>query len=166
MNFQTLNRQRKFMLIAAAAGLIAMFLPWITISTGNMLDELNPADAAALSGSVSSSVNGMHGAGIVTFLSFLGVIALAFAGEQTLALDKMNWLVALACGAAALLFSVISLSNTPTVALGFVKSSVGYGAWIALVGAAAVLLSAWWFKNPGDTLKDNFDHLKKVMGKN
>ena len=32
MNFQTMNKQRKFVLIAAAIGVISMFLPWISIS--------------------------------------------------------------------------------------------------------------------------------------
>ncbi len=32
MNFQTMNKQRKFILIAAAVGIIAMFLPWVKIS--------------------------------------------------------------------------------------------------------------------------------------
>ena len=31
MNFQTMNKQRKFVLIAAAVGVISMFLPWISI---------------------------------------------------------------------------------------------------------------------------------------
>lgn len=32
MNFQTMNKQRKFVLIPAAAGIISMFLPWVRIS--------------------------------------------------------------------------------------------------------------------------------------
>ena len=48
MNFQTLNRQRKYILIAAAAGAIAVFLPWATISVD------------LFGYSASQSINGFH----------------------------------------------------------------------------------------------------------
>ena len=41
MNFQTLNKQRKMILIAAAIGLIAVFLPWIKMSA-SILGPLAP----------------------------------------------------------------------------------------------------------------------------
>jgi magnesium-transporting ATPase (P-type) len=156
MNFQTLNRQRKFILIAAFAGLVAMFLPWVTVSTGGIFEGISEG---------GMSQNGMHGAGILVFLSFLCAVVLAFRGEQTRALDKTNWLVALTAGAVALLFAVIVLSGTPTGDLGVVKSSVGYGAWIALLAAVGVLASAWLLKNPADTIKGSFDKLKNDLTK-
>jgi len=63
MNFQTMNKQRKFVLIAAAVGIISMFLPWISF--------------------FGFSINGMHGSGIVVFLCFAvsGIISLL--GDQT-----------------------------------------------------------------------------------
>ena len=93
MNFQTMNKQRKFILIAASVGFIAMFLPWIKISFFGM----------------SSSVNGMHGSGILVFLCFIGAGVVAFLGDQTKNLDKTFWFIALACGALASLIMVWNL---------------------------------------------------------
>jgi hypothetical protein len=171
MNFQALHRQRKFIFLAAIAGLIAMFLPWVTVSAGNVLDGLGGGANGAspdMTGlfdksALSSSENGMHGTGIIVFLSFLATLALSLVGDQTRALQKTNWLLAIVTGGAALLFSIVLLVNTPTGSLGFVRSSIGYGAWIALLASAGMLASAWMLRNPGDTLKDALDQLKKDM---
>ena len=56
MNFQTMHRQRKFILIAAAAGVISMFLPWVSISAFGM--------------DVGQSNNGVRGGGILIFFLF------------------------------------------------------------------------------------------------
>ena len=68
MNFQTMNKQRKFILIAAVVGIIGMFLPWINV--------------------FFFSVNGMHSWGILAFLSFIVAGAVALLGDQTKNLDK------------------------------------------------------------------------------
>jgi hypothetical protein len=162
MNFQAMSKQRKFILIAAAAGLIAMFLPWVSISTGNLLDGASAGDNE-LASAMSSSTNGMHGAGILVFISFSGALILSLAGEQTKNFEKTNWLAAIITGGAAMLATIVMLANTPSLAMGFVKSSVGWGAWTALLASAGVLASALIFKNPGDSLKDSFDKLKKDL---
>lgn len=160
MNFQTLNRQRKFILLAALAGLIAMFLPWVTVS----------ADAADLTDSIfgkqtmsSFSENGMHGTGIIVFLSYLFALVLSLLSDQTRTLEKTSWLCAMAAGAVALLFTIILLASTPTGSMGFAKSSPGFGAWISLLASAAVLASAWLFRTPGYTVKDSIDQVKKNL---
>ena len=160
MNFQTLNRQRKFILIAALAGLIAMFLPWVTVSAGNLLGGLDGSENGP---SMSVSENGMHGSGIIVFLAFALAIALSLLNEQTRTLERTSWLCALAAGAVAMLFTVILLANTPTGSVIIAKSSVGYGAWISLLASAGVLASAWLFRTPGYTLKGSFDQLKKDL---
>ncbi|MEI9955839.1 MAG: hypothetical protein WDM90_05900 [Ferruginibacter sp.] len=86
MNFQTMNKQRKFILIAAAIGIIGMFLPWVNF--------------------FFISINGMHSWGILAFLSFLGAGVVSLLGDQTKNLDKTFWFIALACGA----FSINSYS--------------------------------------------------------
>lgn len=159
MNFQTLNRQRKFILLAALAGLIAMFLPWVTVSAGNLFGGL---DAGENGPSMSLSENGIHGSGIIVFLAYLFAIALSLLSEQTRTLERTSWLCALAAGAAALLFTIILLANTPSGSMGIAKSSVGYGAWISLLASAGVLASAWLFRTPGYTLKGNFDQFKST----
>jgi hypothetical protein len=161
MNFQTLNRQRKFILFAALAGLVTMFLPWVTVSADAATAELT--DSIFGKQGMSLSENGMHGSGIIVFLSYLLAVALSLLSEQTRTLEKASWLCALAAGAVALLITIILLANTPTGAMGIAKSGPGYGAWISLLASAAVLASAWLFRTPGYTLKDSIDQVKKTL---
>ena len=89
MNFQTMSKQRKFILISAAVGIIAMFLPWVSF--------------------FGFSMNGMHGDGFIVFLCFAGAGVVAFLGDQTKTLDKTFWFIALACGGLASLLMIIDV---------------------------------------------------------
>jgi len=141
MNFQTMNKQRKFILIAAAAGVIAMFLPWIRISFFGM----------------SSSVNGMHDLGILVFFCFAGAGVVAFLGDQTKNLDKTSWFIALVCGALATLVMVYYLIDGMG---GAGMSFLSIGFYLAALAAIGVLVSAYMFRNPSDSIKGGFDSLK------
>ncbi|MGB8191343.1 MAG: SHOCT domain-containing protein [Chitinophagaceae bacterium] len=149
MNFQTLNKQRKFILIAALLGVIAAFLPWKTVSAG------------LFGQSMSEGISGFNGIGILTFLAFVVAGILAIAGDQLKPLDKTMWLGALAAGVIALIGPIVNIINTSGSGLGFVEISVGFGCWIALVAALGVAGSAWLFKSPEDSLKGGLDSLKK-----
>src|SRR5437867_2423094 len=144
MNFQTMSKQRKFIMIAAAAGIISVFLPWITIGVFG----------------VSQSTNGFHSYGIVVFLAFVAAGIISFMGDQTKTLDQTMWMAALATGTIALLFAIIFFTDL-NGGFGIVKA--GFGLWIAIVAAAAVIASAWLFKNPGDSLQRGFESLKKSI---
>ena len=149
MNFQTMNRQRKFILIAAAIGIISVFLPWVTLSVFGM----------------SKSINGFHGWGILVFLAFVAAVVIPLIGNQTLALDKSFWFMALACGAIALLSVIIAIASTasPDGGLGFVETGIGPGTWMAIAMAAAIVLFAWLFKSPADNLRSGFEGFKKSI---
>jgi hypothetical protein len=158
MNFQTINRQRKFILLASTVGLIAMFLPWVTVSAENLFGTL---DGGHDTPAMSLTQNGMHGSGIIVFLTYICAAALSLLGDQTRTLGKSGWLATMAAASVAILFTIILLTNTPTGSMGFAKSSVGYGAWISGLASMSVLASAWLLPTPGYTLKDSFDQLKK-----
>jgi hypothetical protein len=137
MNFQTMSKQRKFILIAALAGIIGMFLPWVNF--------------------LFFSVNGMHGWGILAFLSFLGAGIVALMGDQTKNLDKTFWFIALACGAAA----TVVIFWTLLSAIGDGGASVlSAGIYIAALGAIGTLLAAYMYRSPSDSIKSGFDSLK------
>lgn len=138
MNFQTMSKQRKFVLIAAAAGVIGTFLPWVSV--------------------FGFSVNGLHGFGIFIFLCFIVAGALAFMGDQTKNLDKTNWMITLIAGGLAALIMVINLLNSID---GF--SFLGIGFYIDLLASIGVLAAAFLFRTPGDTIKGGFDSFKKDM---
>ena len=140
MNFQTMNQQRKSILIAAVVGIISMFLPWVRISFFG----------------ISTSANGMHGSGILVFLCFIGAGVVAFLGEQTKNLDKTFWFIALACGALASLIMVWNLIDV----MGGGMSFLSIGFYLAVLAAVAVLLAAYIYRNPSDSIKSGFDSLK------
>src|SRR3978361_1222307 len=108
MNFQTMSKQRKYILIAAAVGIISCFMPWVSISFG---------------GYTAGSVSGMHGKGILCFLCFVGAALISYMGNQLLNLEKGMWFAALACGAIALFFAILFYSDT--------ESFTGFGLYIA-----------------------------------
>lgn len=138
MNFQTMNKQRKFILIAAAVGIIGMFLPWVKV--------------------FFLSYNGMHGSGFLAFLCFVGAGVVAFLGDQTKSLGKTFWFIALACGA---LSSLIILWNLIDALSNGGASVLSIGIYIAAIGAVGTLASAYVFRSPGDSIKGGFDSLKQ-----
>lgn len=135
MNFQTMSKQRQMILIAAAVGVIALFLPWASF--------------------FGFSVNGMRGWGIVLFLCFLGAGALAFLGDQTKNLDTRNWMLALAAGSLAALVMLINFLSSLDV-LGYL--SIGF--YLTLAAAVALLAFTYQYRSEGDTLQTGFDALK------
>ena len=149
MNLQTMNRQRKLILITAAIGIISVFLPWVTISIFGM----------------TQSINGFHGWGILVFLAFVASAVIALIGNQTRVLEKSYWFLAMACGAIALLSIIIAIASSDSMGggMGFVDAGIGAGMWIAIAAALGVVLFAWLFKSPADNLKSGFEGLKKSI---
>jgi hypothetical protein len=143
MNFQTMNKQRKFILIAAAVGVIATFLPWVTVSYG-------------FGGfGASYSVNGFHDMGILVFFCLVACGALTVMGDQTKPLDKTFWMITLIASGLATLIMVINFLRSMD-ALSF----LGIGFYLTTLASIAVLVSAYLFRNPSDSIKGGFDSLK------
>lgn len=149
MNFQTMNKQRKFVLIAAVVGIISCFLPWFSISVFGY----------------SSSVNGMHSWGLLAFIGFIGAGVAAFLGDQTKTMAQTFWFVALACGALSVLGVLLFFIRISSATGGFGGGAgYGFGIFIAAIAAIGVLASAYMFRNPGDSIKGGFDSLKHDIG--
>jgi len=149
MNFQTMNKQRKLILVAAALGVVSIFLPWFS--------------AGAFGFSVH--VNGFHGWGILAFICFLGTAIISIAGDQNLALDKGMWFATILCGSLALLSVIITLisSGSESADFGFASAGVGFGIWISLLASIAIMLCAWMFRNPAHDLKSGFESMKSSV---
>jgi hypothetical protein len=154
MDFQTMSKQRKYILIAATAGIISVFLPWGTVSNVGLVQ----------------TTNGFYTYGIVAFLGFTMAAVIALLGNQTNTLDKSMWIVSMLAGAISLLFIILfrgdlggdllRYANSMGVSnLVEVKSS--FGIWIASLSGIGIIGFAWLFKNPGDNLNGAFDSLKK-----
>ena len=143
MNFQTMNKQRKFVLIAAAVGIISMFLPWISVSVLGY----------------SQTVNGMHDKGILVFLCFAASGIIAYLGDQTKNLDKTMWAVTLIAGALALLMVIWFYFQASDSYMG--ASFIGFGLYISALASLGILIAAYMFRSPTDNIKDSFNTLKK-----
>lgn len=143
MNFQTMNKQRKFVLIASAIGVISMFLPWISVSIFGY----------------TQSQNGMHDLGILVFICFLVSAAIAYLGDQSKNLDKNMWGITLAAGAIAIISTIGFYFKASDSIMG--NSLVGFGLYIGGLAAIGVLASAYIFRSPTDNLKDTFNTMKK-----
>ncbi len=141
MNFQTMSKQRKFILIAAGIGVLSMFLPWIKISIFG----------------ISNSVNGMRDKGLLVFACFVVAGIIAYMGDQTKNLNRTNWFIVLISGAIASLLMIWFYSD----ASGTMASSLlSYGFYLSTLSAIGIVVSAYLFKSAGDTIKGGFDQLK------
>ncbi len=139
MNFQTMNKQRKFVLIAAAVGVISMFLPWISFFGLN--------------------INGLHDKGILVFLCFAVSGIIAYLGDQTKNLEKTMWAITLIAGALGLLMIAWFYFQASDSYVG--SSFLGFGFYLSGLASLAILISAYAFRSPTDNLKDSFNTLKK-----
>lgn len=144
MNFQTMSKQRKMILIAAAVGVVAMFLPWWSFSLG---------------GFGGGSANGMHNEGIIVFLSFLAAAVLSVIGDQTKNLDQTNWMLTLIAGGLAAIITLITFLNAPPI------GDRGIGLYLALAAALGVVAMAYLFRSTGETLQGGLDTLKSRFTK-
>ena len=142
MNFQTMSKQRKFVLIAALAGVVGMFLPWYSIAVFG----------------ASGSINGMHGNGILVFICFAVAGVMAYMGDQTKNLPSTSWIVTLICGALAVIIVGWNIMKSGEYGL---ASSMSFGIYLAAIAAVGVVAAAFLFRSPTDTIKGGFDSFKK-----
>lgn len=148
MDFKTMSKQRKYVLIASVIGIISMFLPWFSVSMMGF----------------TQSTNGMHDWGVLGFFCFVIAGLITLYGDQKKNIDKSLWLLTLILGVLPLLIVIIYYSKSSNSMMG--TDYIGFGAYLCAIAAIAVVASAFLFKSPDDTLKGGFDSLKKsVEGK-
>jgi hypothetical protein len=115
------HKQKLYSLIVAGVGLIALFLPWATVSYG---------------GYGGGSVNGLRGEGLITLLGVGAVAAAAFMGDKTKMFEGQTRMIALGgFGAiiAGALIAFLSVSGKPVI-------KPGFGIYIAILAGAVGLL--------------------------
>ena len=137
-----MSKQRKFVLIAALAGIVGMFLPWYSFSIFG----------------ASGSISGMHGNGILVFICFAVAGVMAYLGDQTKTLPSTSWIITLICGALAMIIVVWNIFRSSDFGFG---SSMSIGIFLAALAAIGVVGAAFMFRAPEDSIKSGFDSLKK-----
>ncbi len=153
MNFQLLNKQRKTILIGAALGLIACFLPWFSYGVG--------------------SVNGMNGIGVLAFILFIGAGLIALMGDQKATIPSKMWLPVLGAGVINICIigyliirwesAMGGVSSEESSAFGSVGLS--FGIWAAIAGAIIITYGAYRFRAADNNLKESLRSLKSDMEK-
>lgn len=153
MNFQEMNKQRKTIIVGAALGLIACFLPWFSYGMG--------------------SVNGMNGIGMLVFILFILAGLLALAGDQKANIPSKMWLTVLGAGVVNICIigyliirwesAMSGVSSDEGAAFGSVGLS--FGIWAAIAGAILISYGAYRFRSADSNLKDSFRSLKSDLDK-
>jgi hypothetical protein len=138
MDFNAMHKQRKFMLIAAAAGVLGMILPWVSF--------------------MGYSANGLHGEGWLIFFAFIGAGALAWLGDQKKPLEKNNWLGALGAAAVGLLILLIII-----IRIKFHVGAMSIGFWITIAAIGALAYAVLMLKSPGKSLRDTLNEAKQEV---
>ena len=152
-----MNNQRKFILIAAAVGIIGAFLPWISISAG-ILGE-----------SMTQSVNGFHGIGVLYCLVMAAAGVVAFMGDQKTLLDKNMRLAVIGAGAVAIIALLVSFSDmhssTSAAGGGFgvVSASISYGFYLSAIAGVAVAVIPFAIKAEGESFAGDLAQLKSSV---
>lgn len=148
MNFNLLHLQRKFTVLCSAAGVVSIFLPWVSVSGGF----------------INVTLNGFRGFGIVAFIAYGLSVLFSVLGNQQARLDKKMWLSTLVSGTIALLVTVVALgNNTADSGLGFIKAEYGIGVWVSLAASLGLIFFTWKYKNPEDSLKGSLDEIKNTF---
>lgn len=153
MNFQQLNKQRKFIIIGAALGVISCFLPWFSYGMG--------------------SVNGMNGIGVLTFILFIVAGLISFAGDQKANIPAKMWLPVLGAGVVNICiigYLIIRWESAMSGVGRYERSPFGsmglsFGIWAAIAGAILIAFGAYKFRSPDSNLKDSFNSLKSDLDK-
>lgn len=153
MNFQQLNKQRKFIIVGAALGLIACFLPWFSYGMG--------------------SINGMNGIGVLVFILFIAAGLLALTGDQKGNIPSKMWLPVLGAGVVNICIigyliirwesAMSGVSTEESVVFGSVGLS--FGIWAAIAGSIILTYGAYKFRSADNNLKDSLRSLKNDVDK-
>ena len=153
MNFQQLSKQRKFIIVGAALGLIACFLPWFSYGMG--------------------SINGMNGIGVLVFILFIGAGLLALVGDQKANIPSKMWLPVLGAGVVNICIIGYLIIRWESAMSGVRKDESGvfgsvglsFGIWLAIAGAIIMTYGTYKFRSADNNLKDAMCTLKSDVGK-
>jgi hypothetical protein len=120
-----LHKQRLYLLILAGVALIALFLPWFTVSAGGF-------------GGISK--NGLNSWGLLVLIGVGVAAAACFMGNRALPLDDQGKKLALGGFGGIVGGAAIYLIRVMTVGTSYVKASPGLGLFLALIAGVVGLL--------------------------
>ena len=139
-----MSKQRRFILMASIVGVIAVFLPWVVIEVGKM----------------DKYINGFHGYGTIVLIAFVIAAMICFSGDRHKTPGTTIWFIVVT-GTVALVFIIISLlNNHPSSSL---NTKTGFGVWVSLFAAVAVIASALFLKGSTTNFKTGLDGFRRSI---
>ena len=121
-----MSKQKLFVISAAAAGIIALFLPVVKIMD------------------VSANAMKTGSLGYILLVMFGVSLLLCLTGKPTAALKKGSIIGIVVCAVIALLFLLLNIANLPS---GMGLGVLGAGFWLALLASVALPVFAFVLKN-------------------
>ncbi len=142
-----MHKQRLAVIVAAAVGVIALFLPWMSVSMSFL-------------GSIKLS--GTDAGGWIPFALCAVAGVLAFLGDdRNTAIEATYVKIVAGCGAGVVLFMLWKLFINITV------SYAGFGAYLMFLAGVAILAVPFVIKDTGEfsmptknSIKDEFNEMK------
>ncbi len=135
-----MNKQKLFVVIAAAAGALGTFLPWVTVP-------------------LFGSINGTQGDGWITLALFAITIVLAFIGnkEQRMAGGRFYlWLLPSVLASLMGIYKIIDFNSKMSEAGGFGGAiSIGTGLYLIIIAGIAALLLGFLIKDDKKPVLEN-----------
>jgi hypothetical protein len=139
-----MSKQRRFILTASVVGIISVFLPWVVVDAGKE----------------DKYINGFHGYGIIAFIVFVVAAMICFSGDRHKFTGTTIWFI-VATGIVALVFIIISLlNNDPSSRL---NTKTGFGVWVSLFAAIAVIVSGLFLKGSNTGFKTGLDGFRRSI---
>ncbi len=143
-----MHKQRLAVIIAAGAGLIGTFLPWVSVSMGMFGNY---------------TVSGISiWPGMLTLLACVAAGVFAFLGDDRNTAIESSYVKFVAI-AGAVPFLIILLNILRALGTG----GLGIGIWISLLATAAIIAVPFVIKDSGefemptkDSIKDEFNEIK------
>jgi len=154
VNFESMNIQKKLVMFATAAGILAMFLPWVHISAFGM--------------DVGQNYNGLRGSGIFIFVCFMGCIYFCLTGDYKGPFSLSEWFYLQILSVLIIFFTLLEYyfkgSLNKQNPFGLTETRSGEGFWIALLSGIGIMLFLWLYKPREYTIKAGFKFAKRKLG--
>ena len=113
-----MHKQRMALMLAAAAGIVASFLPWASV--------------------MGISVNGTAGAGWISLLLFAVIAIMSLLGNRTMALKGGLMIAAIIAAVLVIILGIWQIMDIKKEGGGFVE--IGFGLYIVVAAGAGCLL--------------------------
>ena len=137
-----MNKQRKIILIAAATGLLSLFLPFVSFG-----------------GLISITAIEYGGLAYLILLSFIAAVFVCIKGDTAFPLDNIGWGIALAGGCLAIIILLINLM----LLIDFIRF-IGIGFYLAIVSSALIIYFTLGYNSGTDIITEE-NNIEEVSDK-